>query len=288
MSRHEYASFLFRKFSEFLEEDVGLGDVTTEVVVPRDARASAIIISKASGVVAGVEEVAEFFIMNGVTVEKSLKSGSEVSPGTVIMEVTGPARNILVCERVALNILMRMSGIATATAEMFRRAKAVNKNVIIAGTRKGVPGFRYFEKKAIMVGGGDPHRLHLDDCILIKDNHIAVAGGVREAIRRARAHASFTKKIEVEVRTLEEALEAAREGADIIMLDNMEPDEVERVINALKKEGLREKVLIEVSGGITPENVTEYARTGVDIISAGYLTHSVRPLDMSLKIIKCW
>jgi len=253
---HEYSIYLRRRFSEFLEEDIGLGDVTTEIV-PRDVIAEAVIVAKEEGVVAGTEEVAELFRECGVEVLESVGSGSKVSPGDVIVRLRGPARTILACERTALNILARMSGIATATAELVGRAKGVRRSVVVAGTRKGVPGFRYFEKRAIAAGGGDPHRLHLDDCILIKDNHIAVVGSVAEAVRRARRIASFTKKIEVEVRSVEEALEAAREGADIIMLDNMKPEEIRVVVKRLEEEGL-------------------------------YITHSAPALDVSLEIVKCF
>lgn len=286
MIPHEYNIYLRRKFSEFLEEDIGLGDITTEIV-PRDIIAEAVIIAKEEGVIAGTEEVAELFRECGVEVLESISSGSKASPGDIIMRLRGPVRMILTCERTALNLLARMSGIATATAELVRRAKSVRRNVVVAGTRKGVPGFRYFEKRAIIAGGGDPHRLHLDDCILIKDNHIAVVGGVAEAIRRAKRIASFTKKIEVEVRSVEEALEAAREGADIIMLDNMKPEEIRVVVKRLEEEGLRDRILIEASGGIRPENVKAYVEAGIDIVSSGYITHSAPALDVSLEIVKC-
>ena len=273
------------KLLEFLREDVGFADLTTELVIPEGTVARCRIIAKQDGVVSGVEEAAELFRMAGVGVVEALESGSKVKKGDAVLEVEGDARAVFACERVALNILMRMSGIATATAEMVTRAREVNPNVVVAGTRKTTPGLRWMEKKAITHGGGDPHRYRLDDCILIKRPHVVVAGGVGEAVRRVREALSFTKKVEVEVSTPEEAVEAAKAGADIVMLDNMSPDGVKRTLELLEKEGLRRRVLVEASGGITPENVAEYAATGVDIVSSGYLTHSARALDMGLKVV---
>jgi len=157
-------------------------------------------------------------------------------------------------------------------------------NVRVSATRKTAPGLRYFDKRAVAIGGGDTHRFRLDDAILIKDNHISIVGGVDEAIRRARSAISFSKKLEVEVKTVREALEAAKAGADIIMLDNMSVGEVEEAIRSLRDEGLRDRVLIEVSGGIDEGNILEYARLKPDVISLGFLTHSVRAVDMSLEV----
>jgi len=275
---------LKEKLKKMLEEDVGFEDITTEAIVPKNLRVKAHIIAKTPGIIAGVEEVSLLLRELNINVKYAINDGSKVSAGTVIMEIEGPARTILTCERTVLNLLMRMSGIATLTHQMVKEAKRVNPKIIIAGTRKTAPGLRYFDKKAIRIGGGDTHRLRLDDCILIKDNHIAIAGGVKEAINRAKKAASFTKKIEVEVQKTEDALIAAREGVDIIMLDNMKTNKIKETIRKLKEEGLRNRVLIEVSGRITPDNVKEYAETGVDIISLGYLTHSVKALDISLEI----
>jgi len=275
---------LKEKLKKMLEEDVGFGDITTEAIVPKDIRVKAHIIAKTSGIIAGVEEVSLLLRELNINVKYAINDGSKVSAGTVIMEIEGPARTILTCERTVLNLLMRMSGIATLTHQMVKETKKVNPKIIIAGTRKTAPGLRYFDKKAVKIGGGDTHRLRLDDCILIKDNHIAIAGGVKEAINRAKKAASFTKKIEVEVQKIEDALIAARKGVDIIMLDNMKPKEIKEILKKLEEEGLRSKVSIEVSGGITPDNVKEYAETGVDIVSSGCLTHSVKALDISLEI----
>jgi nicotinate-nucleotide pyrophosphorylase (carboxylating) len=187
-------------------------------------------------------------------------------------------------ERTILNLLMRMSGIATATSQMVQKARERNPDIRVAATRKTTPGLQFWEKEAVRVGGGDTHRYRLDDAVLIKDNHLALVGDVELAIRRARQYASFTKKIEVEVENLQDAISAAEEGADIIMLDNMSVDQIERVLEVLIEKGLRDKVLIEISGGIDPNNIAEYAGTGADIISSGYLTHSAGVLDLSLEI----
>ena len=269
----------------FLSEDVGMEDITTRAVIPEGTEARAQVIVKERAVVAGVEEVRLLFEMLGLKVRRALRDGVEVEPGTTIMEVSGDARTILTAERTALNILMRMSGIATATRRLVEKVREAGLKTKIAATRKTAPGLRYLDKRAVEVGGGDPHRFRLDDAVLIKDNHIAIVGGVDEAVRKARESVSFAKKVEVEVRTLDEALEAARSGADIIMLDNMTVEDVESTLRMLEREGLRDKVLIEVSGGITEENLLQYAKLEPDIISVGSLTHSVKAVDISLEVL---
>ncbi|MET1125074.1 MAG: carboxylating nicotinate-nucleotide diphosphorylase [Archaeoglobaceae archaeon] len=269
-----------KKILEYLEEDLYYGDVT--YVENKNVRAK--IISNDNGVIAGVRVAKIAFESFGINVLDSMRDGDLVGEGDVIMEVEGSSKEILMLERTVLNILMRMSGIATVTAEMVEKARSVNPKVRIAATRKTTPGFRIFEKMAVEIGGGDTHRFGLGDCVMIKDNHIAVAGDLVKAIRLAKS-ASFTKKIEVEVKNAEEALIAAKEGVDIIMLDNFKPKEIEKVVELLEKEGLRGRVLLEASGGITPENVKDYAKTEIDIISSGYITHSARALDLSLTII---
>lgn len=269
----------------FLEEDVGFGDLTSELVIPRGLRAKGLIVAKRDGVVAGVREAEAIFEQLGVKVEVKRDDGETVRQGDVIMKVDGEARNILMAERTVLNILMRMSGIATETRRVLEKIREAGLNVRVAATRKTAPGLRALDKRAVTIGGGDTHRLRLDDAVLVKDNHIALVGSISEAVRRAREKLSFTKKIEVEVETVEEALEAARSGADIVMLDNMQPDTIRLVVRSLKEQGLYEKVLLEASGGITADNILEYASAGVHIISLGYLTHSCRALDMSLEIL---
>jgi nicotinate-nucleotide pyrophosphorylase (carboxylating) len=179
---------------------------------------------------------------------------------------------------------MRMSGIATLTDRLIKMVREVNPAIIIAGTRKTTPGLQFFEKDAIRVGGGDTHRYRLDDLVLIKDNHLALVGSVQEAVERARSHASFTKKIEVEADSLDQAIQGAKAGADIVLLDNMSPNDVKTVLAALKDNKLRDKVLVEVSGGINQDNIAGYAKLEVDVISTGYITHSAPSLNLSLEV----
>lgn len=273
-----------KKLYEFLREDLGQGDVTTSILIPDGTRVEAEIIAKESGVIAGIEEAKILLEGLGVKVEAKIKDGQKISSGKTIMKLEGDAKTILAAERTVLNLISRMSGIATQTNKIIRKVRAAGHRTIIACTRKTAPGLEYFDKKAVWLGGGDPHRLHLDDMILIKDNHIAVIGNVKEAIKIARRKASFSKKIEVEVSSVNEAVEAAKAGADIIMLDNFTPKDIKKTIEKLQKKKLRKRVLIEASGKINEENILEFASAGVDIISLGSLTHSVKALDISLEI----
>ncbi|WP_297519434.1 carboxylating nicotinate-nucleotide diphosphorylase [Thermococcus sp.] len=270
-------SYLLR----FIEEDAPFGDLTSEAVVPEGTTARAVIIAKQEGVIAGVEEAKALFEHFGVEAEVKKLDGEEVKREDVIIELRGDARAILLVERTALNVMGRMSGIATEVKKLVERVKAVNPKVRVAGTRKTL--LKPIDKRAIIIGGGEPHRFSLSDAILIKDNHLALVS-LEEAIRRAKAFSVY-KVVEVEVESLEGALRAARAGADVVMLDNMTPEEIAETIEALKREGLRERVKIEVSGGITPKNIEEYAELDVDVISLGYLTHSVRNFDVSLEMI---
>ena len=277
---------LQREFRRFLGEDVGKGDVTTDAIVPKDIHVRAEIIVKEPAVVCGVSEAKVFYEMLGINFSEKVQDGDEVAAGTVIAEVEGNGRPILTAERTVLNILMRMSGIATETRRLVNKVKKVDPKVRVAATRKTAPGLRVLDKRAVVVGGGDPHRMRLDDAVLIKDNHIAVAGGINEALRRARASVGSSKKIEVEAKSLEQAVQAAKLGADIVMLDNMTLKEAEDALKELTVRNLRQKVLIEVSGGITPRNIASYAKLGPDIISLGSLTHSVKAVDMSLEVVE--
>lgn len=271
---------------EFLKEDLGFEDITTNALVPEKTTARARIICKGEGVIAGVQEACVIFRLLNIEFKPLVRDGDRVRKGQTVMELSGSARAILSAERTVLNIMMRMSGIATETSKLVEATKKVNPKIRIACTRKTTPGFRYFEKKAVALGGGDTHRFRLDDMILIKDNHLSIIGGVREAVKQARLKTSFSKKIEVEVENAEQALEAALAGADIIMFDNMPPEEAKKTLELLEERGLREKVLIELSGGITPENIKKYSALNVDIISMGYITHSARALDLSLDFEK--
>ena len=272
------------RIREFLREDLGYGDITSATLLEDRRQARARVLFREEGVAAGLEEAAAVFALLGCTVKLLEEDGCRVAAGSVVMEIGGPAASILAGERTALNLLGRMSGIATAVADAAARASRANPGVRVAATRKTAPGLRDLDKRAVELGGGDTHRLRLDDCVLIKDNHLKLGLSVGEAVKRARRRASFTKKIEVEVRSLEEAVEAAEAGADIIMFDNMPPAEIRRCLAALEGRGLRARRLFEASGGITPENVEEYAATGVDILSMGCLTHSVRSLNVKLEL----
>lgn len=274
---------LEEKLKNMLAEDVGQGDVTSEAIVPARLTLEAVMLAKEEGIAAGVQETMIFAESLGLSVEAEVADGDEIRSGMVIMKISGNARTILSAERTLLNLLSRMSGIATATrrlTEKLRKAKLTTK---VAATRKTAPGLLYFDKKAVAVGGGYPHRLRLDDMILIKDNHVAIAGNVENAVKKAKAYGS-TKKIEAEVTNTDDAVKAAAAGADIVMLDNFSPQEVREAVEALKKAGFFGKVLLEVSGGITEQNLLDYASAQVDIISVGALTHSVKALDISLEI----
>ncbi len=275
-----------QNLSALVYDDIGFEDITTKALIPPGLHVNGHIIAKDEGIIAGVQIALDIF--NEFSVEPVIKvnDGEKIEPGQIIMEIAGDPRIILSVERTVLNLMMRMSGIATLTAELIQKVRSVNPNVIVAGTRKTTPGLQFFEKDAIRMGGGDTHRYRLDDSVLIKDNHLAMVGGVTEAVSRAIKYASFTKKIEIEVETLEEAIQAAKAGVDIIMLDNMTPADVKNVIIVLSEENLRDSVTVEVSGGINSDNIMEYAKVGVDVISTGYITHSARSLDLSLELEK--
>jgi len=277
---------LEEKLKQFLAEDVGEGDVTSAAVVPAGVTAEAVVLAKEAGVAAGIEESVIFTESLGLSVKAEVADGDEIKSGTVILKISGNARAILSAERTMLNLLSRMSGIATATRRLAEKLRKANLKAKIAATRKTAPGLLYFDKKAVLIGGGDPHRLRLDDMILVKDNHIAIAGSVEKAVKKAKQNVLFSKKIEAEVTSVTDALKAAEAGADIIMFDNFSPQRIREAVEALKKAGFFGKVLLEVSGGITEQNLLEYASTQVNIISMGALTHSVKALDISLEVTK--
>ena len=268
----------------FLGEDMGYGDITTDSLVKPSVQARGRVLCKESGVVAGVEEAKILLEFLGCRVTRAVSDGTAVKPGATLLEVEGPAAGLLKVERTLLNLISHMSGVATATNELVQIARKHDRNVRVAATRKTLPGLRYFEKKAVELGGGDTHRLGLDDMVLIKDNHLAIVGSIDQAVKQARSKVSFTKKIEVEVTKPADAVKAGRAGADIILLDNMEPRNVSDAIRLLEKAGLRRKVLLEASGGIGRENIVDYARTGVDIVSVGKITNSARSIDISFEL----
>lgn len=262
-----------------LAEDVGAGDVTTDSIVPADAVAHGQFIAKAAGVIAGWDAVAATFaaLDRRVAVRPIVHDGRDVRAGTLIGTVDGPARALLSGERVALNFLQRLSGIATLTRAFVRAVEGTR--AVILDTRKTAPGLRVLDRLAVRLGGGTNHRLGLFDMALVKENHIAAAGGLTAAVRRFRANAPAGIPIEVEVRSLAELREALHLAPDRILLDNMSVEEMREAVRAASG-----RVPLEASGGVTLETVAEIARTGVDFISAGALTHSVRALDISLEL----
>ena len=265
-----------------LREDEGFGDITSNSLIPENKIFYAKLISKDDGILAGIEIIKEMFMEYGIKILSSKNDGDEISKGDVLLEVEGNARKILLLERTALNLLMRMSGVATVTNRIVTKVNAVNPKIRVAGTRKTAPALQKFDKLAIAIGGGDPHRFALDDMVLIKDNHIAVVGSVKEALELAKSNVSFSKKIEIEVESVEDAVIACENGADIVMFDNMSPEEAKITLDALEEKDLRKDVLIEISGGITEENILDYAPLDVDIISLGSITHQASSLNFSL------
>jgi nicotinate-nucleotide pyrophosphorylase (carboxylating) len=277
---------LEEKLRKMLAEDVGQGDITTALIAPAESTAEAEAIAKEPGVVAGIEEGKILLESLGLKVQTLVRDGEKIKDKQVLVRISGDTKAILSAERTFLNILSRMSGIATATRKLTEKIKKAGLKTRVACTRKTAPGLLYFDKKAVLIGGGDTHRLHLDDMVLIKDNHIKVAGGIEEAVEKVREKASFSKKIEVEVTRVEDVLAAAKAGVDIIMLDNFSPNQIKEAIRLLRKAGFFGKVLLEASGGITAKNVMTFALTGVDIVSLGEITDSPKALDISLEITK--
>lgn len=279
-----------RKLKEFLEEDCNYMDISSEFI-PEDSISSAKIIAKSKGFVSGLEELKVLYEILSVNVNLKKRDGDELEKGDVIAEINGKTRAILLGERVGLNLITHMSSI-TSTVKKFVKIiqdsrKDSRKDVKIACTRKTVPNLRIFVKKAVEIGGGDTHRYSLDDMILLKDTHLRYHNGdIKKLLTEVKNKASFSKKIEIEVEKVKDVLIAAQNGVDIIMLDNMSPDQVKDAIKLLKENNLRDKVIIEVSGGITVENIADYLMTAniPDIISSSELTQfpSVR-VDLSLR-----
>jgi nicotinate-nucleotide pyrophosphorylase (carboxylating) len=266
----------------FIEEDAPYGDLTSAVIIP-DIICDAVVRAEQDGTIAGLDEAALLFSHFGVSVKRRTNDGNTVRNNDILLLLNGNAKKILLIERTALNIIGRMSGIATQTRKLSDIVSSVNPLCRIASTRKTCPGFHVLDKKAVTIGGGDPHRMNLSDGILIKDNHLALVP-LDIAIAAAKKSTVY-KKIEVEAETTENALLAAKAGADIIMLDNMSPTQIKRTIKELKREGLRERVIIELSGGIDESSLARYAKLDVDVISLGILTHSVRNFSVNLAII---
>jgi len=263
-----------------LEEDLGLaGDITTSAVVPPDATAAASIVARQSGRIAGMDVAAAAFLIydDRLRWEALVEDGDDVEPGATLATITGPARGVLTAERVALNFLGHMCGTATVTRDMV--AAVGNHRARIVGTRKTTPGIRALEKHAVRMGGGYNHRFGLDDAVLIKDNHLAIAGGVRAAVERVRGAVGHLVKVELEVDTLEQLEEGLEAGVDAVLLDNMN---LETLRTAVRMVGGR--CTTEASGGIDLETAPAIAATGVDLLSVGALTHSAPSLDVSLEV----
>lgn len=277
---NDYERVLIRKLIwNALREDIGVGDVTSNAILTGEENGAARTIAKSELVVAGGDVFRETFrqVDPNLTFTILAAEGQEVWAGTLLAEISGSLKSILIAERTALNLLQRMCGIATATRAFVRAVAGTEARIL--DTRKTAPGLRFLDKYAVRIGGGQNHRFALYDGVLIKDNHIAAAGGITEAVRRARRGVAHTLKIEVEVRNLAELEEAIAAGADVIMLDNMSTDDMKTAVAASAG-----KVPLEASGNVTLDNVRAIAETGVNFISVGALTHSVQAADISLLI----
>lgn len=260
-----------------LQEDMPFGDITTNATISETSSSKASVIVKEDGVICGIPVFKRVYKLIGdVEVNFNAKDGDFVKKGTVIGNVSGNTRNILTGERIALNLMQRMSGIATTTYRYAKELEGLKAQVV--DTRKTTPLYRHLDKYSVRCGGGSNHRLSLSDSVLIKDNHIAAAGGIKNAVALAKNNSSFTTKIEVETETKEEVLEAIEAEADIIMLDNMTPEKAKEMVKLIDG-----KAITECSGNITLETIKSYGETGVDFISCGALTHSFKVLDISLK-----
>ncbi|MCR8636127.1 carboxylating nicotinate-nucleotide diphosphorylase [Paenibacillus radicis (ex Xue et al. 2023)] len=266
----------------WLEEDIGMGDVTTMTTIAKESRSKGIIHLKDSGIIAGLQIAEAVFALVDPELEFKAKvqEGQDVSYGTIVAEVSGSTRSILLGERLALNLMQRMSGIATRTKQYVDALQGLP--VRLVDTRKTTPGHRLLEKYAVRVGGGHNHRFGLYDAVMIKDNHIKGSGGIIEAIRAARSQIPHTMKIEIEVESMEQLELALSAQPDIIMLDNMKPEQMRAAVARIKSQAAH--ILVEASGSITLETIKAVAETGIDVISVGRLTYSVQALDISLDL----
>ena len=275
--------------TDFLNEDIGTGDITSNTLIDEKTDATAKIICKnnddgTAAVVSGLSEAKTIFDICGCTSTPLVNDGSHLTEKTEVMAIQGSARSILKAERTALNLLMHMSGISTKTSQFVKKLGEYSESVSISSTRKTSPGLRHFDKKSVVLGGGLSHRYRLDQLILIKDNHIAIVGSVIKAIELVRSKYGSNRKIECEVCDYNGIIDAIGSGADIVMLDNFSPDLVHESLEKIKKLRLRDRIIIEVSGGITLDNIYEYASAKPDVISVGSLTHSFQSVDYSLEI----
>jgi nicotinate-nucleotide pyrophosphorylase (carboxylating) len=272
---------------KFLHEDIGRGDVTSNCLISPDTRSQAHIICKncTPAVVCGLEEASLVFDLCGCNTKTLVSDGFWVQKGTLVMTIEGETRSILKAERTAINLIMRMSGIASETRLIRDTIEDLNDSVAIASTRKTAPGLRFLDKKAVTIGGGNSHRIRLDDMVLIKDNHLAITGSITRSIEIAKEKAGSSIAIECECKNFDEVIEAITAGADIVMLDNFPAADAAKIMKEIMTMGLRKKVRIEFSGGINIQNIRDYAKELPDIISIGFLTHSSKAVDFSLEII---
>ena len=268
-----------KELLRFISEDIQSGDITSVLLPKNKIRAK--IISREDGVLAGVKFAGNIFRLKGCSVKIIKKDGAKLKPNQIILQVSGNARTILSCERTALNLLSRMSGISTQTNFLVSKIRKINRKTKLYSTRKTAPGLRFFDKEAIMIGGGHKHRMSLNDMVMIKDNHLLVTNSMEDIIKKAR---NQHKHVEVEVENQRDAILAANSGATIVMLDNFSPEQIKKTITALQKKKLRNKVKLESSGRINFKNISAYAKTGVDMISVGSITNSVKGLDLSLEV----
>jgi len=268
-----------KELLRFISEDIQGGDIT-RVLLPKK-KIKAKIISRQEGVLAGVKFAGDVFRLKGCNVKIIKKDGAKLKSNQIILQISGNARTILSCERTALNLLSRMSGIATQTNFLVSKIRKINRKTKLYSTRKTAPGLRFFDKEAIMIGGGHKHRMSLNDMVMIKDNHLLVTNSMEDIVKSARKR---HKHVEVEVENQRDAILAASSGATIVMLDNFSPVQIKKTITTLQKKKLRNKVKLEASGGINSKNITAYAKTGVDMISVGSITNSVKGLDLSLEV----
>ena len=268
-----------KELLRFISEDIQGGDITSVLLPKKKIKAK--IISRQEGVLAGVKFAGDIFRLKGCNVKIIKKDGTKLKPNQIILQVSGNARTVLSCERTALNLLSRMSGIATQTNFLVSKIRKINRKTKLYSTRKTAPGLRFFDKEAVMIGGGHKHRMSLNDMVMIKDNHLLVSNSMEDIIKKARKQ---HKHVEVEVENQRDAVLAANSGATIVMLDNFSPEQIKKTITALQKKKLRNKVKLEASGGINSKNIAAYAKTGVDMISIGSITNSVKGLDLSLEV----
>ena len=268
-----------KELLRFISEDIQGGDITSVLLPKKKIKAK--IISRQEGVLAGVKFAGDIFRLKGCNVKIIKKDGAKLKSNQIILQISGNAGTVLSCERTALNLLSRMSGIATQTNFLVSKIRKINTKTKLYSTRKTAPGLRFFDKEAVAIGGGHKHRMSLNDMIMIKDNHLLVSNSIENITKNARKQ---HRNVEVEVENQRDAMIAASSGATIVMLDNFSPAQIKKTISALQKKKIRNKIKLEASGGINSKNITAYVKTGVDMISVGSITNSVKGLDLSLEV----